>query len=112
MSHKFSRRELIRSITAGGPAVAGTMTPLSSLLGEAAEQAPARGPQPPGPPVARIAATLVNGKVSQPQRELSILRKTGVLVVGGCPAGTANAAHFLSMPLPGAPPSRRLKVLK
>jgi hypothetical protein len=50
-----------------------------------------RGPQPAGPAVSRVPAKIVDGKVVQPQRELSILRKTGVLVVGGGPAGTAAA---------------------
>jgi hypothetical protein len=35
-----------------------------------------------------------------------------VRVGAGSAGETSNAAHFLSMPLPGAPPSRRLKVLK
>ena len=91
MPKEFTRRELMRSITAGGLVVAGTMTPLSSLLANQAEQASVRGPLPPGPPVTRTPATIINGKVVQPQRELSILRKTGVLVVGGGPAGTAAA---------------------
>ncbi len=90
MAKELSRRELIRTITAGGLVVAGSMTPLSSLL-EAAQQAPARGPQPPGPAVSRTPAVINNGRVVQPQRELSILKKTGVLVVGGGPAGTAAA---------------------
>ena len=40
----------------------------------------------------RDAATLVNGKVIQPRRELSILDKTDVLVVGGGPAGVVAAS--------------------
>ncbi len=36
-------------------------------------------------------ATLVNGKVIQPQRELTILDSTDVLVVGGGPAGVVAA---------------------
>ena len=50
-----------------------------------------RGPQAHGPATLKRPATMADGKVIQPQRELSILRKTGVLVVGGGPAGTAAA---------------------
>jgi len=89
MPKELSRRELIRSITAGGLVVAGTMTPLASML--EAQSGAVRGPQPPGPPVGRTPATIADGKVVQPRRELSILRKTDVLVVGGGPAGTAAA---------------------
>ena len=89
MPKELSRRELMRSITAGGLVVAGGMVPLSSLLAQGKDAV--RGPQPPGPAVKRAPATIVGGKVIQPQRELSILRKTGVLVVGGGPAGTAAA---------------------
>jgi hypothetical protein len=90
MSKEISRRELMRSITAGGLVVAGTMTPLSTVLAQV-QPAAVRGPQPQGPPVTRTPATFLDGKVIQPRRELSILRKTGVLVVGGGPAGTAAA---------------------
>ena len=90
MSKEVTRRELMRSI-AGGLVVAGTMTPLSALIANQGESGAVRGPQPPGPPATRTPATIVAGKVVQPRRELSILRKTGVLVVGGGPAGTAAA---------------------
>src|SRR5512135_2195296 len=91
MSKEVTRRELMRSIAAGGLVVAGTMTPLSSILASQAEKQPVRGPQPPGPSVKRTPATMAGDRVIQPQRELSILQKTGVLVVGGGPAGTAAA---------------------
>ena len=39
----------------------------------------------------RANATLVDGRVIQPQRELPILHKTDVLVVGGGPAGVTAA---------------------
>jgi ribulose 1,5-bisphosphate synthetase/thiazole synthase len=90
MARELSRRELMHSIAAGGLVVAGTMTPLSSLMAFQDPKA-VRGPQPPSPAAARTPATLVEGKVIQPRRELTILRKTGVLVVGGGPAGTAAA---------------------
>ena len=81
----------MRSITAGGLVIAGSMTPLSSVFADQPSKDAGRGPQPQGPTAAKAPAKIVNGKVIQPQRELSILRKTGVLVVGGGPAGTAAA---------------------
>ncbi|MBP1623140.1 MAG: putative rane protein [Acidobacteria bacterium] len=89
MPKELSRRELIRSITAGGLVIAGTMTPLASML--EAQSGAVRGPQPSGPQVSKSPATIAEGKVIQPRRELSVLHKTGVLVVGGGPAGTAAA---------------------
>jgi len=88
MPNEINRRELIRSIT-GGLFIAGAMTPLSSAFGAQDKEA-ARGPQKQAS-VARTPATLANEKVVQPTRELPILRQTGVLVVGGGPAGTAAA---------------------
>jgi hypothetical protein len=94
MPKEVTRRELMRSIATGGLVIAGTMTPLSSLLAAQADRTSptaARGSQPSGRPVKRSPATLLDDKVIQPRQELSILRKTGVLVVGGGPAGTAAA---------------------
>ena len=91
MSNELSRRDLMRSIAAGGLVIAGTMTPLSSILADESQPQAVRGPQGQGRTVPGSPATLVDGKVVQPRRELSILRKTGVLVVGGGPAGTAAA---------------------
>jgi len=90
MSDKLSRREMIRALTAGGLFTAGSMTPLANLFAQDSTGA-IRGAQtfPPGPPLSP--ATLVGGNVIQPQRELPVLRKTDVLVVGGGPAGTAAA---------------------
>jgi hypothetical protein len=79
----------MRSIAAGGLFIAGTMTPLSAAFGAQANEA-VRGPQKQSG-AARIPANLADGKVVQPARELTILRKTDVLVVGGGPAGTAAA---------------------
>ena len=39
----------------------------------------------------RSPAKVAGGKVLQPQRELPVLKKTSILVVGGGPAGTAAA---------------------
>jgi hypothetical protein len=91
MSKEISRRELIRLITAGGLVVAGTMTPLSSLLADQSSPEIVRGPVKQGAQISRTPAIFAEGKVIQPRRELSILRKTGVLVIGGGPAGTAAA---------------------
>lgn len=81
---------MMLSIASGGLFLAGTMTPLSSLMAQGRPMAE-RGPQPPEPASPRYPAMLSNGKVVQPQRELEILHKTEVLVIGGGPAGTAAA---------------------
>jgi ribulose 1,5-bisphosphate synthetase/thiazole synthase len=90
MAREFSRRDLMHSIAVGGLVAAGSMTPISSLFAFQDPKA-VRGPQPPSPAVSRTPATFADGKVAQPRRDLPILRKTGVLVVGGGPAGTAAA---------------------
>lgn len=81
----------MRSLATGGLVIAGSMTPLSSVLADQSKPQAVRGLQPKGRTVSRNPAKIVDGKVIQPQRELSLLRKTGVLVVGGGPAGTAAA---------------------
>ncbi|NLT66098.1 MAG: FAD-dependent oxidoreductase [Acidobacteria bacterium] len=91
MPKEITRRELMRSITAVGLFVAGTMTPLSSIVAAQTGKVRTRGPQKQRPSAPRSPATLADGRVVQPRRELSILRKTDVLVVGGGPAGTAAA---------------------
>ena len=91
MTKDISRRELIRSITTGGLVIAGTMTPLHTLVADEPGKESNRGPQPQVAPVKKSPAMLSAGTVVQPRRDLSILRKTGVLVVGGGPAGTAAA---------------------
>jgi len=86
-----------RSITAGGLFVAGSLMPVSPVLADqagekpptpAADQGPEKLPHQTG---SHVPATLVEGKVVQPRRELPVLHKTSVLVVGGGPAGTAAA---------------------
>ncbi|MBN2318308.1 MAG: FAD-dependent oxidoreductase [Acidobacteria bacterium] len=91
MAKRISRRELMQSVATGGLVLAGSMTPLESLMASQLRPMAKRGPQPPGPAVARYPAVLADGKVVQPQRELEVLHKTEVLVVGGGPAGTAAA---------------------
>jgi ribulose 1,5-bisphosphate synthetase/thiazole synthase len=90
MSKDVTRREMLSSITRG-LVIAGTMMPLSSILADQSDPVAAKGTLPGSAAEHRNPATIVNGKVIQPRRELSILRKTGVLVVGGGPAGTAAA---------------------
>ncbi len=86
----LTRRELMHSMALGGLVVAGTMTPLSSLLADEGSQTAKAGPQSQGDRN-RTPAKMVGEKVIQPERELSVLAKTGVLVIGGGPAGTAAA---------------------
>ena len=87
----LTRRELLRrSITAGGLFAAGSLLPVASALANQATSG-ARSSQAPAQPGSRVPATLVDGKVVQPSRELPVLRKTSVLVIGGGPAGTAAA---------------------
>jgi ribulose 1,5-bisphosphate synthetase/thiazole synthase len=86
MSKDLTRRELMRrSIAAGGLFAAGSLMPVSSML---ANQAAGQSTTQAG---TRVPATIVDGKVVQPRRELPVLQKTSILVVGGGPAGTAAA---------------------
>ena len=82
---------MMQTIAAGGLVLAGSMTPLSALMAAELKPMAERGPQPPGPEKTRYPAVLSDGKVVQPQRVLTVLHKTQVLVVGGGPAGTAAA---------------------
>ncbi len=92
MSKDLTRRELMRrSITAGGLFAAGSLMPVASTLANQATGTQARPPQSPVQSRSRIPATIVGDKVVQPQRELPVLRKTNLLVIGGGPAGTAAA---------------------
>lgn len=78
MSDGLSRRDWMRAL--GG---SGIGAGLGSLYLSNPAAADTRGVGP--------AAGIVNGKVIQPQRELPILRRTEVLVVGGGPAGVSAA---------------------
>ena len=82
---------MMQSIAAGGFVLAGSMMPLRALMAAEPKPMAKRGPQPPGRDITRYPAVLSDGRVVQPQRELSVLHKTEVLVVGGGPAGTAAA---------------------
>jgi ribulose 1,5-bisphosphate synthetase/thiazole synthase len=84
MAKHLTRRELMRrSVAAGGLYAAGSLMPVSAAL--ANETGAQSGSE------TRSPATVVRGKVVQPQRDLPVLHKTSVLVVGGGPAGTAAA---------------------
>lgn len=91
MGEKITRRDLMRIFGASGLAVGvGAFGPLREVFsdertGKSGELiATHTGPE--HPPT-----VLADGKVIQPQRELPILHKTDVLVVGGGPAGVAAA---------------------
>ena len=90
MSKDLTRRELIlRSITAGGLFAAGSLMPVSSAQanqagGQSTSHATTEAET-------RVPATIAGDKVVQPRRELPVLQKTSILVVGGGPAGTAAA---------------------
>lgn len=89
MTNKLSRRDLMRSLTAGGLAVAaGSLIPASVLRADegSSNAVTVADGRPHAPP-----ATIAGGKVIQPQRELPVLHTTGVLVVGGGPAGVSAA---------------------
>ena len=94
MTDKLSRRELLRRLGAAGAAAG--IGPLA-LSGEARADPPSKAKPPAGAQMVSIdggpphAARLAGGKVIQPQRELGVLHKTQVLVVGGGPAGVCAA---------------------
>jgi FAD dependent oxidoreductase len=90
MSKDLTRRELMRrSVAAGGLFAAGSLVPVSSApASQAGAQSTIQGTS---QTENRTPATLALDKVVQPRRELSVLQKTSILVVGGGPAGTAAA---------------------
>ncbi len=94
MNHHISRRELIRILSAAG---LGTAFATRTV----ADELDAKNPTPTGwdavrkqipvKPRDRHPASLVDGKVIQPERLLPVVAETDVLVVGGGPAGFAAA---------------------
>ncbi len=91
MERNMSRRDLIRAVGASGLALG-----MSGILSP--EEAQAQLAELSGTPrsvhvedASTSPAIIVDGKVIQPQRELPVLHKTGVLVVGGGPAGVVAA---------------------
>ncbi len=88
MSRKLTRRDLMRVLGASGVAtgLGHTMPAWADPVG--------RKDALPGIKVAHggvSPAVIVDGKIIQPQRELPLLHKTDVLVVGGGPAGVTAA---------------------
>ena len=83
MAKHLTRRELMqRSVAAGGLFAAGSLMPVSTLANQG------------GPAITqadRSPAVVDHDKVVQPRRELPVLHKTSILVVGGGCAGTAAA---------------------
>ncbi|MCY2988592.1 MAG: FAD-dependent oxidoreductase [Planctomycetota bacterium] len=94
MDHSLSRRDWLRAL-----GVSGATAGLGALgVGRAAERAPGESSgfsshviDAHAIQTKRASPTMVDGKVIQPQRELSVLHKTDVLVVGGGPAGVVAA---------------------
>ena len=92
MSTQFTRRQLLKLLTA-----AGLGAPFATRL--VADQADPNAPRTvkpenivvPNTPRDRYPARLVDGKVVQPERPLAVMHETDVLVVGGGPAGFAAA---------------------
>ena len=79
-----------RSVAAGGLFAAGSLVRVSSdqAGGPSTNQETARTTT---QSETRVPAAIFDGKVVQPRRELPVLQKTSILVVGGGPAGTAAA---------------------
>jgi ribulose 1,5-bisphosphate synthetase/thiazole synthase len=95
MDKQLSRRELLRWVGSSGLAAG-----LGATLGQtpAVADPPQRGVTFTGSVIkgnvlqsTATCPTLVNGQVIQPQRKLTLLGQTDVLVVGGGPAGVAAA---------------------
>lgn len=94
MNDKISRRELLRLVgTSGLAAGLGGAMIGKGFADEPAPSSGFTGSVIKGNVVQSTATcpTLVNGEVIQPQRKLSLLGETDVLVVGGGPAGVAAA---------------------
>ena len=91
MAHAFTRRDLMRVLSAAGLGAAVSSTRVPEVLGDPALPK-ARERQPIEPTtVLHPTARLSDGKVIQPQRTLPVLHETDVLVVGGGAAGFAAA---------------------
>jgi ribulose 1,5-bisphosphate synthetase/thiazole synthase len=94
MNHRISRRDLLQSLGASGlgASLAGAMAG-PTVAGDAPESSGFTGSVIKGNVLQSTATcpTLVGGEVIQPQRKLSLLDQTDVLVVGGGSAGVAAA---------------------
>lgn len=94
MDERMNRRECLRALGLSG--LAGGMGLLSNRPAQAQRVGESSGFQSSVIAPHKIrdtstSATLVDGKVIQPRRELPILHETDVLVVGGGPAGVSAA---------------------
>ncbi len=95
MSHQLSRRELLRMVgTSGLAAGLGGALAGKAVLADPPRTSPGFTGSVLHPNVVQpttTCPTIVNGEVIQPQRKLTMLDQTDVLVVGGGPAGVAAA---------------------
>ena len=91
MEHNFSRRKWIRVLGSSGLAAGmGSWSATKALAAESATPE-ATAPRAAIERSSRPGAVLANQEVIQPQRELPVLHRTDVLVVGGGPAGVVAA---------------------
>ncbi len=91
MNGPMTRRELLRYLSAAGFGTAFASRAVADELGDAPK---GKIPELQPFPVVdrpRYPATLVGGRVIQPERPLAVANETDVLVVGGGPAGFAAA---------------------
>lgn len=88
---QLSRRDLMRLLGASGLAagIGGALAPGRLRADPASRKDAPEGVRVVG--TDHAATTVVDGKVIQPRRELSLLHETDVLVVGGGPAGVTAA---------------------
>jgi ribulose 1,5-bisphosphate synthetase/thiazole synthase len=92
MKTTLSRRELLRLLSAAGLGTALASRTVADELGAAPKaQAVPENKLVPVADRPRYPARLVGGKVIQPERPLTVVNDTDVLVVGGGPAGFAAA---------------------
>ena len=91
MNTALTRRQLLRTMAAAG---LGAAFARRTVAEELAPLPPGRTPEGklvPSNTAKRYPALLVNGQVTQPERPLTVMHDTEVLVVGGGPAGFAAA---------------------
>ncbi len=92
MKTTLSRRELLRLLSAAGLGAAVASRTVADEIGTAPKNLPVPENQLiPTPENPRSPAQFIGGKVIQPERALSVVAETDVLVVGGGPAGFAAA---------------------
>jgi len=110
MNRKISRRDLIGTLGASGLAAGLGAFGTARADDPKGDDGKAVRPQGQTP---RSPAGIVDGKVIQPRRELPVLHKTDVLVVGAGPAGVAAALAVQDKCLPRQVDVHKLqKILK